>query len=275
MPAYWFMYNMYALARNSSKYTDRDRRTQKIQMVEYDFLAPDTINELFLSIKILQSISTDDKGNGKITGWENMNRPTEIVKVDKALTIFRELIIYYGITSLLNFIHQNKSTSFDVVKKGIPTKIKRSEWLNIGGQLIQTSTIEKLKKDITSNKVKSWDEVHEFYVQQGKNYEADKLSHAYTALLEILNITPKQFTDTLFKELLQQVVGIKEWMCKGIYDSRAKDYTSPFRKMVYENNKEMNKILGKIEDNFFIQQQFKEFEQMKAQVKSLIKKMKL
>ena len=47
MPGYWFMYNMYALARNSWKYEDRDKRTEKIQPIEYDYLAPDTINEMF------------------------------------------------------------------------------------------------------------------------------------------------------------------------------------------------------------------------------------
>ena len=44
-------------------------------------------------------------------------------------------------------------------------------------------------------------------------------------------------------------------MCKGIYESREKDYTNPFRKMVYDTKKEMNKVLGKLEDNTFIQQQ--------------------
>ncbi|MDB5252018.1 MAG: hypothetical protein JWP27_1187, partial [Flaviaesturariibacter sp.] len=31
MPAYWFRYNMYALARNAHKYIDRDKRTERIQ----------------------------------------------------------------------------------------------------------------------------------------------------------------------------------------------------------------------------------------------------
>ena len=31
MPAYWFMYNMYALARNSWKYSQRDKRTDKLR----------------------------------------------------------------------------------------------------------------------------------------------------------------------------------------------------------------------------------------------------
>ena len=32
MPAYWFMYNMYALERNAWKYVDRDKRDDKIQI---------------------------------------------------------------------------------------------------------------------------------------------------------------------------------------------------------------------------------------------------
>src|SRR5436190_3816684 len=46
MPGYWFMYNMYALERNSWKYSDRDKRTDKTQLIEFSFLGPDTINEL-------------------------------------------------------------------------------------------------------------------------------------------------------------------------------------------------------------------------------------
>ncbi|HMC98855.1 MAG TPA: DUF4954 family protein, partial [Ferruginibacter sp.] len=56
MSAYWFMYNMYALTRNARKYVDRDRRTEKIQHIEYDFLAPDTVNEMFDALKILENL---------------------------------------------------------------------------------------------------------------------------------------------------------------------------------------------------------------------------
>ena len=47
MPGYWFLYNMYALARNSGKYETRDKRAFKNQYLEYDYLAPDSINEIF------------------------------------------------------------------------------------------------------------------------------------------------------------------------------------------------------------------------------------
>lgn len=274
MPGYWFMYNMYALARNARKYVDRDRRTEKIQNIEYHFLAPDTINEIFDSLRLLEKLQPDNNGTAEISGWENTKRKTTILRVPQCILIFRELIRYYGTMELLEHMQTNKFSNFDELKKSLSAKIQRSEWLNIGGQLIQRSEVEKLKRHIRSGKVKSWDDLHNFYRQQGAAYDADKLDHGYTSLLEILNITPRQFTPALFKQLLQQALDTKEWMCKGILDARLKDYGSPFRKMVYDTNEEMNKVMGRLEDNSFIQEQLAELEAMKKQVRSIIRKLK-
>jgi hypothetical protein len=275
MPGYWFMYNMYALARNTWKYIERDRRTEKIQLLEYDYLAPDTINELFDSLKLLQKLQPDEKGSAIVTGWENTHRATEIIKVPQSISLFKELISYYGTIELLLHIQNNKFTDFDSFKKTLSAKIQRSEWLNIGGQLIQRSEVDKAKKQIKSGKIKSWDDVHNFYHHQGEEYVEDKITHAYTSLLEILNITPKQFTAELFKQLLQQAVETKSWMCKGIYNSRAKDYSNEFRKMVYDNKDEMNTVIGALEENSFIQQEMKNLDIFKKQVKDVIKKLNL
>jgi len=274
MPGYWFMYNMYALARNAWKYVDRDRRTEKIQRIEYDFLAPDTINELFNAVKFLEKLKVNAAGVAEVTGWENTGRKTELHKVPQAIKIFKELIRYYGSIEILNHIQRNNLFSFDALKKTLSAKIQRSEWLNIGGQLIQKEEVERLKRDTKSGKIKSWEELHLFYRQQGQAYTTDKLNHGYTSLLEIMNITPKQFTPAFFKKLLQQALDTKEWMCKGIFDSRAKDYNNPYRKMVYDTNKEMNNVMGRLEDNSFIQQQLRELEKMKTLVTNLVKKLK-
>ena len=269
MPAYWFMYNMYALSRNTWKYTDRDRRTEKIQTIEYDYLAPDTINEIFDAIKIFKNISPDKDGSYFITGVENTSRITEIIKLPEALKIFNELIIYYGVSQLLEHHTQNKFMSFKDLKKSISPQITRSKWINVGGQLIKNSDVENLKQEIKSGTIQSWQQLHDKYKELGTAYPLNKLTHAYTSLLEILNITPKQFTPEIFKELLQKTIEIKEWMCKGIYESRAKDYTNPFRTMVYDTNKEMEKVIGRLEENSFIQQQLKDFDVFKKEVKKL------
>jgi hypothetical protein len=275
LPAYWFMYNMYALARNAWKYEDRDRRTEKIHRIEFNYLAPDTINEIFDALTLLSSLNVNDNGSAIATGWENTKRKTEVVKIPQTISVFKELIQYYGVMQIFNHLTTKKISNFEQLKKSLSAKIQRSQWLNIGGQLIQKDEVEKLKRNTVSGKVKNWDEVHNFYRQQGDFYDTDKLNHAYTSLLEILGITPKQFTPTLFKELLQKAITTKEWMCKGIYDSRAKDYSNPFRKMVYETNTEMNNVIGKLEDNSFIQEQLAALDAFKKQVKTAIKKLSL
>ena len=275
MPAYWFMHNMYALERNAHKYVDRDKRTARAQLIEYNYLAPDTINEIFTSLGHLQKLQPNEKGIATIKGWENNSRNTVVIKVPQSIAIFTELIQYYAVTELLRHIQQNKFSSFDEFKKSLSAKIQRSEWMNIGGQLIQQTAVEKLHANIVSQKVKSWNEVHAFYTEQSATYFTDKLNHAYTALLEILESTPKQFTAAVFNQLLQNSVSTREWMCKGIYESRAKDYRNPFRKMVYSNSKEMNQVVGRLEDNNFIQEQMGELEELKKQVKAVKRKLKL
>ena len=275
MPAYWFMYNMYALERNAWKYRDRDKRTQKIQLIEYDYLAPDTVNEMFTALSFLQTLTINEDGTASTNDWENSSRETLILKVPQSINIFKELIQFYGVSCLLQQIKKNNYSDFNSLKKVLTAKIKRSDWLNIGGQLIKASAVYTFKNAVKSDKINSWDEVHRFYNEEGNNYEADKLQHAYTSLLEILNITGKQFTAELFKKLLQDAVQTKTWMCKGIYDARAKDYANPYRKMVYENTEEMNKVIGVFEENTFIQSQLAELDKMKKEIKAVIKKMKL
>ena len=272
MPGYWFLYNMYALERNAWKFEDRDKRTEKIQRIEYDYLAPDTINEMFTAIELLSKLSIDKDDNAAIDGIENSSRKTEVVKVKQALQLFKEIISYYGTVQLIRHINRNRFTSFEEFKKSIRVKITRSEWKNIGGQLIPAADVEKLRNKIKNNSINSWSEVHDFYRQSAEEYENNKLIHAFTSLLEIENITSKQFTLQHFNTLLQRALATKTWMSKSIYESRAKDYSNPFRTMIYETKDEMDAVIGKIENNQFIQDQLKGLEDFKKTVKKLTRK---
>ncbi|HET9057998.1 MAG TPA: DUF4954 family protein [Chitinophagaceae bacterium] len=307
MPGYWFMYNMYALARNAWKYIDRDKRQDKTQLIEYDFLAPDSVNELIHSLTLMefftgkaflkqqksqttlrreeyiklgkQLLLSPDKIVDKLEilaeGFENSKRKVELIKVQQAYHLFRELVIYYGVTQIFKAIQQNKISSFESLKKQLPTRPKRTDWINVGGQLIEADAIEQLKTNIKNGKIKSWDGIHSFYKKNGDNYPKNKLNHAFASLLEILSIPPKKLDKAYFKQLLQEAVDTKEWITKGIYNSRAKDYTNPFRKMVYESTKEMDTVIGKLEENSFIKAQQTELSQFKKKVKALFKQYKL
>ena len=305
MPAYWFMYNMYALARNSGKYIERDKRTDKTQHIEFDYLAPDSINEIVDSLHLLKKFTGDayarnigkkmtEDGKLKIgermlesrdtaieeleifaEGFENSARKVQLVKVMQAYTIFKELVLYYGITQLLHFAEKNRISSWEDLYPLLPLRARRGAWINVGGQLMPKSAVETLIKNIHTAKIKSWDEVHDFYRLNSDLYDEQKFQHSFAVLVEVLKVAPRGFDKKIFKKALLESMATREWMVKGIYESRAKDYHNEFRKMVYETQKEMEKVLGKLEDNVFIRQQLDEIKQFRKKVNNTIKNLKL
>jgi len=307
MPGYWFLYNMYALARNSWKYVDRDNRFRKKQLLEFNFLAPDTINEIIQSLELLQRLTAESyfkhindqkthtiedlirvgkdllESNNEVLkeleittkSFENTGRTTVLLKVPVAYQIFKELIAYYAVQQLNDFVDREKIQSADSLRAKLPSRIQLSSWKNVGGQLIQQSSVEKLIAQITANKIKSWDDIHAFYKSQADNYSMDKLEHAMAALKHVYGTNLKKITDAGLKLLFQQSITVREWMVKGIYDSRAKDYTNPFRQMVYESTTEMQVVTGKLEDNTFIKKEISDLKAYKTAINSRLKKLNL
>ena len=305
MPAYWFMHNMYALARNAAKYADRDKRQERIQLIEYDYLAPDSVNEIFEALQLMQKFAglayvkrnrkkysdkeillTGEKlleeKNDEVNklqilaeGFENSRRKAELIKVLPAYGIFKELITFYGVSQLVNFALGEKIDTWEIFSQALPQESKRNGWENVGSQLLPKTSVDTLIKQIHSEKINTWDEVHEFYKKNGELYKDQKLQHAFASLLEINKLTPKKFNKKLFKMFLDQAIATREWMTKAIYDSRAKDFHSDFRKMVYTSQKQMDKVLGKLDENSFIKQQEDEFRQFKKQVNALVRLFKL
>lgn len=192
MPAYWFMHNLYALARNAGKYIDRDKRTDRTQTIEYDYLAPDTVNEIFEGIDYLKTFTglaftqrskkklsaseirvigeklLEDKSavvselNIVASGFENSQREVQLLKVLQSYGIFKELITYYGIVQTVAFIQEHSISSWEMLWQSLPFRARRTQWVNCGGQLFPKNAINTLIKKIHSEEVRSWDEVHEF-----------------------------------------------------------------------------------------------------------------
>ena len=300
MPAYWFLYNMYALARNSWKYNDRDKRTDKTQLLEYDYLAPDTINEILHALTKLEwytgkayllsqkknPANRDEaievgklllKSRNKLVDEleivaddiENSKRKTVITKVAAAYQVFEEIITYYGVQQLIVVIKERQPAALETLRKAIPATLLLNKWVNIGGQLMTTDEVKDITHQIATNKIQSWDEVHAQYQLKGEQYAEQKKWHGLAALENISGITLHQMDEHQLANLLNRAITTKEWITKGIYDSRAKDYSNPFRKMVYESNNEMNAVVGKLEDNHFIQQQIKELDAFKKDIQHI------
>jgi len=303
VPAYWFKYNMYALARNCWKYLDRDKRIERIQQIEYDYLAPDSINEMFAGLNIME----ESVGNAYLLKYnpvnetrkpaeigkellcnqnpfvdelevllenhENAKRKVQLTKVSQGYTIFNKMIVYYGINELVKFSKTTEFTSFTQLFSVFSNMSGRGEWLNIGGQLIPKNSVNELRNKIRSGELNAWEDVHEFYTHQGSTYSQQRLFHAFASILELKSCSLNALSADMLIALIDEAILTKEWMTANIYESRAKDYHNSFRKMVYDNALEMEAVMGSLEDNSFIQQQREEFIQFQLACKTLKNKL--
>lgn len=297
MPAYWFMYNMYALQRNAFKYQDRDQRYEKIQNIEFDYLAPDTVNEMFSSLSLFEQLigesyiryiseteteaaydikkAPNELGKAMLEkkdpliskleitakGIENAKRPVKIIKIQQAYDIFKTMIRFYGINHLINHIEELENVSISELEKSLAeSSLRRNNWLNIGGQLMSEETIASFREKVHTDKIKSWDDVHDFYRQEGDNYASQKRQHAITSLLELEKLQLKEITKERTLTWCEEVKQTKQWMVDSVESSRKKDYTNPFRKMMYDTQEELDEVLGKFEDNSFVKTQKTELE---------------
>jgi Domain of unknown function (DUF4954) len=316
MPAYWFLHNMFALARNAWKYADRDKRLEKIQLLEYDYLAPDSAQELATGIEHLQliaarswlkhnSLESSGKENenssqdlltdkaklilkGRLLleskdpsinsipflakGFENSKRNVRILKLVKGYAIYRELIIHYAIEQVLHFNKSGNFGSLSALQNSLPENKIPESWVNVGGQLIKKNSLDQLIAGVHENRIHGWDDIHQFYKTEGGNYAFDKLVHALDLLGQVHGIYFKKINLNEFKELLNQSVNTADWITKGIFNSRKKDYENPFRRMVYENQAEMDQVLGKLDDNNFIKNQQEIFMEYQKNADVIVKK---
>ena len=299
LPAYWWLYNMYALARNTWKFSARDKRRCKVQHVEFDSLAPDTAEEILAAMRLLaewtaradlrargepaegQSAQTlADLGRELLEGpaetvdaldvladgVENSPRDVVVLKVHAAWRAYRDMLHYYAVKNLLSFLQAEPDATLESMCEALTGPCAR-HWVNLGGQLVTDDDLEGLKDDIRAGRVDSWQDIHAAYDRLWARYPRDKQRHAMGVLLERLGAD--RLTDELWGRALDEVVRIQRYVRDQTYASRKKDFDSPFRRMVYDSEEEMTAVLGSVEDNSFIRQVRRETEAFEQTIASV------
>lgn len=296
VPGYWFMYNMYALMRNVSKFKARDKRGFKNQYIEYDVLAPDTVNEMFAAraeIAAAVGLAYSDEypampahevgllklADGQklareilLSNVESSKRKAVLAKPRECYLIYERMIRYYGIIQLINAL-QTCSLK-ELLQRITLFKMQRDTFENVGGQLIPSARLAKLLDAIRSEELDNWDAVHKQYHAWSKSYQDDKFTHAMASLAEISGREAESWDAEFICELLREALEVKRWIFQGIKSSREKDYTNSFRRMVYENDAEMAQVLGDFKDNEFINKEEVALELFANTVAQLIDKLK-
>jgi hypothetical protein len=273
MPAYFWMYNLYALERNSFKALDRDRRKNKVQHIETEYLAPDTAEEIITAISQIEAWMAAKTGNTNddevsAPGLEHSKRGTVILKPHVAIEAYRLMLRFYAVKTLAAFFESEPDLSFEnfsVILGKASFDERTREWVNFGGQIVPAFRADALRARIREKNINTWDEIHSWYEQWFTEYPLDKAKHAWAVLGPL--------SASGFKQALAAALVTRRRMTEQVYESRAKDFNDPFRKITYRNDAEMESIAGKVEDNVFVRQAKADGEIFERQVNTLLKRL--
>lgn len=229
MPAYWWMYNMYAMDRNSKKFAKRDKRVVKAQNIEFDNLAPDTAEEILHGMELLRGwMAAAKDGVVYADGMEKGKRPTVILKAKEGLAAYEDMLVFYAMKYL----------------EGERTKANgesMNEWVNIGGQLVARPDMEQLIADVESGKLDSWNAVHERFNALWSAYPAQRQAHAYSVLCRLAGA--EKLDDAQWQRYQQRYADIQKYIEEQKVESRRKDDVNPYRNMTYWDDAERAAIL--------------------------------
>lgn len=284
IPAYWFMYNMYAVARNKAKFEKRDKRIVKVQTIETDPLAPDTIQEIeyglrriieltadyLLELKNEVAVAASNKQELYQVAKDYLHQNPDacftlhekkaqkkygaiIIKPVKAYNAYRQIVKFFAVRTLCEYCQRNDKESLS------PNDIKLisemplySEWVNVGGQIIPRDRLEQLFVLIKEEAINTWEEIHAYYNECQAQYENYKVAYALNLLEKLYSRPISEFTKEIYEDIVagSKITNIKRFDETLI--SRMKDFDDEFRMQTFNNAREMNAVLGSITDNEFI-----------------------
>ena len=286
IPAYWFMYNMFAIARNNSKFKKRDKRVVRVQHIETNPLAPDTIQEVLRAMeKLVWLTSSYMHESGSKFDFDEMSLDEcfsaaksyllentdpnftlfdadcqkkyggEIYKPTKGYLEYQKIVKYFAVSCLLDYcknLGKESISRADIEKlRAVPLY---TTWINAGGQVMPEEKAEELFIKIKSYEIGDWRAVHAFYDDVELHYLEYKTRYAVYLLERIYEQNIANFSAEIFDDIIADVTNVSDCMYKSSVVSREKDYTDYFRKIVYRNDDEMTAGLGTLEDNSFLQE---------------------
>ena len=292
MPAYWWLYNRYALERNSHKFLSRDKRKVISQKIETNYIAPDTIEEIFVAMEnlalwvgkaaleaalIAPSIAANTeaiKEQGHLLlethpdqvealkvyapNLERSETDAVVQKVAQGYRAYSEMLLYGSVSIILNYLDKYESDFFTFQKEAL--SFIQAHPLNkvaVSGPFINLGGLP-VSEPLILHLITQ--------VQENKINSWAEIHHQYDiwwqqydkvkAIVALQALQKRAKVANLEKDhwtyLIEKFIFLCDQNALEVYKTRKKDFEDPFRKMVYRNIREMEEVLGKPEENEFV-----------------------
>jgi hypothetical protein len=179
-----------------------------------------------------------------------------IRKPRRARAAYREMLEYYAAKTLIAWFAARPAAGFgELVREVEKAPAERvRDWVNLGGQIVPAFRVDALRAEIREGKCRDWHAIHGAYDEMAAEYPRDLLYHAWAVLawLQPAAAAHPCAEKAGLEKTFRAVLETRRKITGGIYQSRAKDFHDPFRRITYRNRAEMEAVAGRPEDNPFI-----------------------
>jgi hypothetical protein len=160
----------------------------------------------------------------------------------------------YAMKNLIACLEAHPQWSFGEFTAAMHTEGSRraADWVNLGGQIASGRDADLLRQQIREGKLNTWGTIHAEYDRLWENYPLDKARHAWSVLAYLRPEKNREGAPETFKKELDRTLEIRRWITDQVFLSRAKDFHDPFRNITYRNKAEMEQVVGRAEENFFV-----------------------
>jgi hypothetical protein len=285
MPAYWWTHNLYALMRNEGKFASRDKRLVKTPRLEYSPFAPDTAEEIIHAVELLESWMKNLVPDEEDIDWlelpagtiEHSSRTTVVKRPRRALAAYREMLAWYAGNTVLAWLEE-KCPAGGAQREVLESEIgaletrfagegRERKWENLGGQIAPRSKVDKLVARARSGALRDWNAMHEGYDHIADSYVCDKAAHAWACI----RLTRNGEAKSALRETLEELMDLSYKVENEVYATRAKDYENRFRRATFENDSEFEAVMGRIENNSFVQKARTDMKHLRERIDMLLK----
>ncbi|MDR2694055.1 MAG: DUF4954 family protein [Chitinispirillales bacterium] len=269
LPAFWFTHNMYAVMRSKYKFAMReDKRIHRGSFIEPDPLAPDTVDEIFDALNLIEQHRAGAAGN------DNSLRSTPFIRINEACEAYRMMVRHYCAKNILPYMKENGLKNIkELIISIYPLSDGDggSRWIDCGGMIITERSLENIISAIKGDDVKTFDCVHALFDRHTAAYKIEKVKHAVRSIAKLEHVNINELTESRFAAFLEAVPNDCARITALTVQSRAKDYENPFRRATYESTEEMINVLGAAEEDAVVKKTVKEMDELTARAKELLR----
>ena len=286
IPAWWFMYDMFAITRNNNKFKKRDKRKVKVQEIETDPLAPDTMQEVMFALDRLINLTAGYLKTIKNEYMDDADTPEKVYQAAKdflhqnpeaeftledpicqkkygavifkpvqAYKMYRKVVKYFAVRTIMEFC---RALNCENLTLDLVSKIRKlplyTEWENVGGQIIPSEKIQELFASIKNGSINSWDAIHQYYKLCECAYDQYKVRYALYLLEQLYSRPIEEFSVDLYRNITDDVSIVAYDIYNASLKSREKDYTDYYRNMTFRSKEEMETVIGPLGDNSFLRE---------------------